>query len=101
MAKQGQHQDDARDQDRSRGHNNPAKSVAITAGTPKRHQTYAAEAREHRDTAPQAQAARNDWQRDPHAERDGGDGTRARNPRSGRSRRPLPAPSIPPAGGRI
>lgn len=84
MAKQGQHHDDARDQDRSRGHNNPSKSMTITAGTPKKRETYAEQARAHRDPAPRAQAARNDWQQDPHAEQHD-DGLRARNPRSGRS----------------
>ncbi len=84
MAKQGQHNKDARDQDRSRGQNNPDKSVTITAGTPKERETYAAQAREHRDPAPQAQAARNDWHRDPHAEQHD-DGTRESNPHSVRS----------------
>jgi hypothetical protein len=84
MAKQGQHNDDARDQDRARGHNTPDKSMTITAGTPKKRGTYAAQARERRDPAQQAQAARNDWHRDPHAEqRDAG--ARERHPRSGRS----------------
>ncbi|HZQ37255.1 MAG TPA: hypothetical protein VFD32_15095 [Dehalococcoidia bacterium] len=84
MAKLGQHNDDARVQDRSRGHNNPSKSMTITAGTPKHKETYAEQAREHRDPAPPAQAARNDWQRDPHAEQHD-DGARERSPRSGRS----------------
>ena len=84
MAKQGQHQHDARDKDRSRGHNNPAKSVTITADTPKKKETYAAQAREHRNPAPRAQAARNGWQQEPHAEqRD--EGTRDHNPHAGRS----------------
>lgn len=53
--------------------------MTITAGTPKKRETYAEQAREHRDPAPRAQAARNDWRQDPHAEqRD--DDARARNP---------------------
>jgi hypothetical protein len=84
MAKQGQHNDDARDQDRSRGHNNPAKSMTITAGTLKQRETYAEQARAHHDPAPRAQAAGNDWHQDSHAEQHD-DGLRARHPRSGRS----------------
>jgi hypothetical protein len=86
MAKQGQHNNDDRDQDKSRGHNNPSKSMAITAGTPKKRETYAKQAREHKDPGVQAQAAENDWQKSPidTATRHPGS-TRARNPRSGRS----------------
>jgi hypothetical protein len=61
MAKQGQHNGDARDSDVSRGPNNPKKSTPITTGTPKKHATYAREAREHKDTDPQAQDAPNTW----------------------------------------
>lgn len=83
MAKQGQHNNDGNDQDKSRGHNNPDKSMTITAGTPKKRETYSEQAREHKDPGVQARAARNDW-------KDGASGkpkraTRARNPRSGRS----------------
>ncbi len=68
MAKQGQHNNDGRDSDKSRGHNNPENSVTITAGTPKKQETYEQQAREHEDTGKQAQAAKNTWQestRDP------------------------------------
>jgi len=64
MAKQGQHKHDAHDQTKSKGHNNPAKSMTITAGTPKKKETYAEQAREHKDPGKQAQAARNDWNED-------------------------------------
>ncbi len=68
MAKQGQHNDDARDSDVSRGNNNPDKSVTITAGTPKKKDTYDAQARAHDDPGKPAQAAKNSRQepaRDP------------------------------------
>ena len=83
MAKQGQHNKDARDQDRSRGHNNSEKSVTITAGSPKKRETYAEQARRHEDTGKQAQAQKNEWTedtRDPErlARRAAGTATRAR-----------------------
>lgn len=61
MAKQGQHNNDGRDSDTSRGHNNPDKSMTITAGTPKKKETYDAQARAHDDPGKQAQAAKNTW----------------------------------------
>jgi hypothetical protein len=64
MAKQGQHNNDSNDQDKSKGHNNPSKSMTITAGTPKKKETYAAQARRHEDPGKQAQAQRNDWNED-------------------------------------
>lgn len=64
MAKQGQHRNDSNDQTKSKGHNNPAKSMTITTGSYKKPETYAEQAREHRDTNPQAQAARNEWNED-------------------------------------
>lgn len=64
MAKQGQHNNDDRDSDKSRGHNNPDKSVTITTGTPKKHETYEQQAYHHEDTGRQAQAAKNDWDPD-------------------------------------
>jgi hypothetical protein len=64
MAKQGQHNNDARDSDKSKGHNNPKKSVTITAGTPKKQETYAEQARNHEDPGKQAQAKKNEWNED-------------------------------------
>jgi len=64
MAKQGQHNDDQHDPDKSKGHNNPSKSVTITAGTPKKRETYAEQARRHEDPGKQAQAAKNTWNED-------------------------------------
>src|SRR5438876_1005504 len=61
MAKQGQHQNDVNDQQKSRGHNNPSKSMTITTGTPKKKETYAQQAREHKDPAKQPQAQKNEW----------------------------------------
>ena len=40
MAKQGQHKNDANDNTKSKGHNNPDKSVTITTGPPKKQETY-------------------------------------------------------------
>jgi hypothetical protein len=64
MAKSGQHNNDAHDYDKSPGPNEPDKSVTITTGTPKKQETYARQAREHKDTGKQAQAARNEWNED-------------------------------------
>lgn len=61
MAKQGQHNNDDRDQDKSRGHNNPRKSTPITTGNYKKPETYRKQAREHKDTTPQPQDAKNEW----------------------------------------
>lgn len=64
MAKQGQHNKDRRDSDVSRGHNNPDKSVIITTGTPKKQETYEAQARAREDPGKQAQAQKNEWTED-------------------------------------
>lgn len=64
MPKQGQHNDDAHDYDKSKGPNNPSKSVTVTTGTPKKQETYQAQAARHEDTDPQPQAARNEWNED-------------------------------------
>lgn len=85
MAKQGQHQGDQHDYDRSPGHNDPKKSVTVTAGTPKKRATYEAQAREHRDPSPQAQAAGNEWNEDTRAEVTNSGSVRACNTRGGRS----------------
>jgi len=85
MAKQGQHRSDANDQAKSKGPNNPTKSQVITAGTPKKQETYAERAREGKDPEPQAQAARHDWNEDTRDPKRNDQRTRARNPRSGRS----------------
>lgn len=64
MAKQGQHQNDANDKDKSKGHNNPDKSVTITTGTYKKQETYAKQAARHENPGAQPQAARNEWDED-------------------------------------
>ena len=64
MAKQGQHQNDSHDYDKSKGPNNPEKSVTITTGGPKKKETYRKQAAEHRATNRQAQAAKNEWKPD-------------------------------------
>jgi len=85
MAKQGQHQGDAHDYDQSPGHNNPDKSVTITAGTPKKKETYAEQARRHEDPGKQAQSSPNTWDPDTRIEVTNSGSTRASHPQSGRS----------------
>jgi len=91
MAKAGQHHNNARDQakpggsERSKAPNNPSKSEPITAGTPKKKETYAQQAREHKDPAKQAQHSVPTWNEDVRDEVSIEGSTRARNPRSGRS----------------
>jgi len=64
MAKQGQHQNDQHDYDKSPGPNMPSKSVTVTTGTPKKKETYAKQAAEHKDPGKPAQAAKNEWNED-------------------------------------
>jgi hypothetical protein len=64
MAKQGQHQNDSHDYDKSKGPNQPDKSVTGTTGSPKKQETYRKQAAEHRATNRQAQAAENEWNPD-------------------------------------
>jgi hypothetical protein len=64
MAKQGQHNRDARDQDVSRGRNNPKHSMTITTGSYKKRETYEEQARQHRDTDPEPQRAEPRWVED-------------------------------------
>jgi hypothetical protein len=61
MAKQGQHQNDHRDQDKSRGDNKPKKSTPITTGTYKKPETRLKQAIAHENPDPQAQYAPNEW----------------------------------------
>jgi hypothetical protein len=78
MAKQGQHNKDARDPDRSPGHNNPAKSVEITTGSSKRKDTYRKQAIAHEDPGKVAQHDKNEWQPDTRDPRRAQNKTRAR-----------------------
>jgi hypothetical protein len=64
MAKQGQHNNDSQDNDKSKGPNNPSKSVTITTGSYKKQETYQQQAAEHKNTDPQPQAAKNEWNED-------------------------------------
>ena len=64
MAKQGQHNDDSHDYDKSKGPNNPSKSVTITTGSYKKPETYQEQAAEGQANNRQAQAARNEWNED-------------------------------------
>jgi|SRR5438477_6603717 len=85
MAKQGQHHSDSNDPARSKGHNNPQESQTITAGTPKKQETYERQAREHKDVNRQPQAAKHEWNEDTRDKPTSAESTRARHPRSGRS----------------
>jgi hypothetical protein len=91
MAKAGQHHNNARDQakpgghERSKGHNNPSKSEPITAGTPKKQETYAAQKRQQQPTNKPAQHSVPTWDEDLRDEPTLAGSTRARTPRSGRS----------------
>ncbi len=64
VAKQGQHNNDAHDYDKSKGPNNPSKSVTITIGSYKKRETYAEQAYAGEDPGKQAQAAKNEWNLD-------------------------------------
>lgn len=64
MPKRGQHQNDENNRDKSKGNNNPSKSVTVTTGTYKKPEAYAEQARQHKATNKQAQAAKNDWNDD-------------------------------------
>src|SRR5206468_5117077 len=64
MPKAGQHNNDAHDYDKSKGPNNPDKSVTMITGTPKKRETYRQQAMRHEDTGKQAQGARNEWNED-------------------------------------
>ncbi|MGH2351497.1 MAG: hypothetical protein ACRDI2_24610 [Chloroflexota bacterium] len=64
MAKQGQHKNDAHDKTKSKGHNNPSKSVTITTGSYKKQATYHKQEVEHTDWQKQPQAAKNEWNED-------------------------------------
>ena len=55
MAKRGQHHNDSHGA--RTGRNNPKESMTITAGTPKKRETYDEQARQHRDTDPEPQHA--------------------------------------------
>ena len=79
MPKQGQHNDDSNDSDKSKGPNNPSKSVTVTTGTPKKQETYQEQAARHEDTDPQPQAAKNEWNEDTRDKPTIEDSTRARD----------------------
>lgn len=64
MAKQGQHQNDSNDPSKSKGHNNPSKSVEITTGSYKKPETYAKQAAEHKANNKAAQHDKNEWNED-------------------------------------
>ena len=64
MAKQGQHKRDTHDPRISPGRNEPKKSVAITAGSPKKKETDEAQARAREDTEKQSQRSDPQWRED-------------------------------------
>ena len=86
MSKRGQHNGDLRDQDTSKGHNNPSQSMTITTGNYKKPETYDEQARNHEDTGKQAQAAKNDWHEAQGHVPTPGDSPRARDSDIGRGR---------------
>jgi hypothetical protein len=79
MSKHGQHKGDSFDQTKARGNNNPSQSQTITTGTYKKKETYAQQAREHKDPEPQAQAARHEWNPDTREHPTNEGSTRARD----------------------
>jgi len=85
MAKQGQHKHDSNDPRISKGSTTPSQSQTITTGTPKKQETYQAQAPQGKNPAPQPQAARNEWNEDTRDQPSIAGSTRARHPRSGRS----------------
>ena len=64
MPKSGQHNNDAHDYDKSKGHNKPSKSVTIITGNPKKRETYARQAAEHKDPGKVPQKDKNEWNED-------------------------------------
>jgi hypothetical protein len=64
VSKQGQHNNDDHDYDKSKGPNNPDKSVPIITGTPKKQETYRQQAIRHEDLGKRAQAAPKEWNED-------------------------------------
>ena len=64
MSKQGQHNNDAHDYDKSKGPNKPDKSVDISTGTPKSQETYQRQAAQQDSPAKQASPSRNEWNED-------------------------------------
>jgi hypothetical protein len=85
MPKSGQHENDANDQRKSKGRNNPSRSQTITTGTYKKPETYAERAREHKEPEPIAQRQKNEWNEDTRDKPSIEGSTRARKTRSGRS----------------
>lgn len=79
MAKQGQHNNDAHDNDVSKGPNNPEKSVTMTTGTPKKQESNAEHTRMNDDSGKQAQAGKREWNEDTRDEPTNEGSTRARN----------------------
>ena len=64
MAKQGQHNNDSHDYDKSPGNNNSTKSVEITTGTQKKQDTYKQQAGKHQATGKAGTPSHNDWNTD-------------------------------------
>ena len=64
MAKQGQHRNDAHDPAKSKGNNDPDKSVTITTGSVKKQESYEKDVYANRDPYGPAQAKKNEWNED-------------------------------------
>ena len=85
MAKQGQHENSANDKTKSKGNNFPSRSQDISTGTYKRPETYARQAREHKDPGARPTLAKNERDEDTREAPTNAGSTRDRDPRSGRS----------------
>lgn len=64
MPRQGQRHNDQDDKDKSKGNNNPSKSVDITTGSYKKADTYEQQAAEGEATDSEGQHSKNDWNED-------------------------------------
>jgi len=83
MAKQGQHKDDGHDPSKSKGPNNPDKSVTITTGSYKKKETTRAQHARGEDADRPAQFDKNEWTEAPR-EPQGTSGTRGASSRANR-----------------
>ena len=64
MAKQGQHRDSAHDKAKSKGNNDPSKSVTVTTGSYKKQESYEEDVYAKRDPYGPAQAKKNECNED-------------------------------------
>jgi hypothetical protein len=86
-AKQGQHQDDTSDPTKSKGPNNPSKSVPITTGSSKKQETYQRQAAENRNTGPARPVDKNEWDENTRVKGNHEGVRQLKHPRSGSDKR--------------